>query len=200
MVKGPDFESSTDEQLAALACGGGADAPHAMSALLGRWRGRVYLWCRRFTRDHERALDLAQDVLLIVYGSLGQYEGRAPLGAWIYTITRRACIRAMRPVSLTRDDDADLEALKDRRPEPAVEFEQQDDEERVLALIHEHLSPDEQRALWLRGVERMPVDEITRLLGLESASGARGLLQTARRKLRAVLGPRGPGEDEGAIR
>jgi hypothetical protein len=31
----------------------------------------------------------------------------------------------------------------------------------------------------------MPVDEITQVLDIDSASGARGLLQTARRKLRA---------------
>ena len=195
MVKRTDLESSTDEALASLVSGGGADAHVAMATLLARWRGRVYLWCRRFTRDHERALDLAQDVLLLVHRSLGQYEGRAPLGAWIFTITRRACIRAMRPVSMTRDDDADSEALHDTRPGPAEQFEQQADEERLLNLMREHLSPEEQRALWLRGVERMPVDEITQRLGVTGASGARGLLQTARRKLRSALGEAG-GEDQ----
>jgi hypothetical protein len=39
----------------------------------------------------------------------------------------------------------------------------------------------------LRCFERMPVDRITETLCLENASGARGLLQTARRKLRAEL-------------
>ena len=43
-----------------------------------------------------------------------------------------------------------------------------------------------QEGEWLL-VERLPVDEITRLLGLDTASGARGLLQTARRKMRAAL-------------
>jgi hypothetical protein len=41
----------------------------------------------------------------------------------------------------------------------------------------------------------MPVDEITRVLNLENATGARGLLQTARRKLRAARG--GAGEEPG---
>jgi RNA polymerase sigma factor (sigma-70 family) len=199
MVKRTDLERQTDEQLASLACGHGADARAAMGMLLGRWRGRIYLWCRRFTRDHERALDLAQDVLVIVHGSLGQYEGRAPLGAWIYTITRRACIRAMRRLPLTQDDDAALEALADGRPGPQELYEQDEDEARVLTLMQEHLTLEERRALWLRGIERMTVDEITNRLGLESASGARGLLQTARRKLRAAMGrPADTDEEAGA--
>ena len=199
MVKPSDPDPRTDEELAALASGEGAGARAAMGLLLGRWRGRVYLWCRRFTRDHERALDLAQDVLVLVHRSLGQYEGRAPLGAWIYTITRRACISAMRRVPLTQDDDATLESLADGRPEPSERFEQDEEEERVLALMLEHLTPEERRALWLRGIERMSVDEITLVLGLENASGARALLQTARRKLRAALGP-GPEPGGGGAR
>jgi hypothetical protein len=39
----------------------------------------------------------------------------------------------------------------------------------------------------LRWQERMPIEEITRQLGLVGATGARGVLQTARRKLRAEL-------------
>ena len=38
----------------------------------------------------------------------------------------------------------------------------------------------------MRCNERMPVDEITRVLDLKTATGARGLLQTARRKLKAA--------------
>jgi DNA-directed RNA polymerase specialized sigma24 family protein len=53
--------------------------------------------------------------------------------------------------------------------------------------MRSHLAPLEQEALWLRCVERMPVDEITRVLGIEGSTGARAVLQSARRKLRAVL-------------
>jgi RNA polymerase sigma-70 factor (ECF subfamily) len=189
-------EVRSDDELVRLARGDDAAARAALAELLSRWRGRVYLWCRRFTREHERALDLSQDVLLSVVRSFGQYEGRAPFGAWVFTIARHACIRAMRPVSLTRDDGADLDGIAGAAPDPAREFEERQEEERVLELMREHLLPEERRALWLRCMERMPVDEITRELGVESASGARGLLQTARRKLRAVLG-RADGPDGG---
>ena len=89
---------------------------------------------------------------------------------------------------LTRDDDAALESLADERPGPQERYEQDEDEARLLALMQEHLTLEERQALWLRGIERMTVDDITRRLGLQGATGARGLLQTARRKLRAALG------------
>ena len=41
--------------------------------------------------------------------------------------------------------------------------------------------------MWLRAYEGMSVEDITRMMKLNGASGARGLLQTARRKLRAAL-------------
>ncbi len=160
----------------------------AAAELLGRYRQRVYLWCRRFVREHEHALDLAQDVLLSAYRALPGFEGRAPFSAWLFTITRHRCIRAMRPVRLTRDDGAELDEVIDPAPGPDEVMEQRDEEERVLELIRAHLDAREQDALWLRCVERMPVEEITRVLGLTSASGARGVLQSARRKLRSVLG------------
>jgi DNA-directed RNA polymerase specialized sigma24 family protein len=61
------------------------------------------------------------------------------------------------------------------------------------ALLRESLSPVEQQAIWLRCFERLPVDEVTRLLGLTTASGARSVLQSAREKLRRALARRGEG-------
>ena len=58
---------------------------------------------------------------------------------------------------------------------------------RIYALIRSALEPEEQKVIWLRCFDRMPVEEITRVLGIESASGARSVLQRARRKLRAAL-------------
>lgn len=186
-MKTPDDEQRRDEQLVALARGDGPEAREALARLLGHWKGRVYAWCRRWTRDHERALDVSQEVLMNVYRSFASYESRAPFGAWVYTITRNACIRATRRPSLVRDDDVEPDALTDTASDPAFEFESREGEARLLARIREHLEPDEQRALWLRCVECVPVETITEELGLTHASGARAVLQNARRKLKAAL-------------
>ncbi len=191
MVKRSAHEGRTDEELVRLACGGGAGSREAAAALLERWQGPVYAWCRRFARDPDRAEDLAQDVLTSVYRSLGSFQFRAPFGAWVFTIARHRCIRAMRPVALLRDEGADTDELHHPAPGPDDEAERRIEDEAVRSAIHEELEPLERQALWLRCVDRVPVDEVTRLLDVGGASGARGLLQTARRKLRAALERRG---------
>ncbi len=197
MSKRPAHEGRTDEELVRLATAGGAGSREAAAALLERWQGPVYGWCRRFARDPDRAEDLAQDVLTSVYRSLASFQFRAPFGAWVFTIARHRCIRAMRPVALLRDDDAQTDALHDPAPGPEQAAERRIEDDMVLDVMREALEPLERQALWLRCMDRMPVEELTAVLGVNGASGARGLLQTARRKLRAALERRGITYDEG---
>jgi len=185
--------SATDAELVALIRADGDRSESAGAELFGRYHGRVYAWCRRYRRDPDQALDLAQDVLLTAWRSLASWEGKAPFGGWLFVVTHHACLRAARARPLARDEDCELEDLPDPRPNPASELEDRQEREALLALVREHLDPQEQRAVWLRCAEKMPVDEITRVLGLQSATGARGLLQTARRKLKAARGS--PGQE-----
>ena len=60
--------------------------------------------------------------------------------------------------------------------------------------IPEYLGRIWNRSQELDSFERMPVDEITKMLKIESASGARGVLQTARRKLKAAMEEGNPNE------
>ncbi len=166
---------------------GGPAGRAAASELLGRYQGRVYLWCYRYVRDHERALDLAQDVLLNAYRALATFQGRSRFSSWLFAIARNRCLTAVKAPSLVRDEGVELETLPDPADEPDRRYESVQGEERLLALVRTHLDAQEQEALWLRCVERVPVEEITEMVGDRSASGARGVLQRARRKLRAAL-------------
>ena len=180
-----ELTAVADAELVQLVRLGGSRSDAAAAELFGRYHGRVYAWCRRYRHDPEQALDLAQDVLLTAWRSLGTWEGKAPFGGWLFVVTHHACLRAARTKAPPGDDDA-LADLPDPRPDPASDLEDRQERDALLDLVRTHLEPLEQRAVWLRYAEHMPVDEITRVLGLTAASGARGLLQTARRKLRAA--------------
>ncbi len=185
----PDLRSLSDEELLRVAQGEGHDAAGhpAASELLSRYQRQVYLWCHRMVRDHERALDLSQDVLLSAYRNLHRFGGRSRVGSWLFVIARNHCLNELGRVSLLQAPEDELENLGDGERNPEEALLDQEDEERLLQLIREHLEPMEQRALWLRCFEKMPVDAITEVLAIEESSGARAVLQRARRKLRAAL-------------
>lgn len=158
----------------------------AATELVCRYRDAVYLWCFRYTRDVERALDLSQDVLASVWEKIETFEGRAQFSSWLYSVTRNRCIDASRHSSYLLDEDA-VAAAPDRASLPDAALYEEQDEEWLLATIRSELEPDEQQAIWLRCIERMGIDEVTRIMQLENASGARTVLQRARKKLRAAL-------------
>lgn len=191
-------DGPSDEELVRLVvqAAPGDASRQAAETLFGRYLERVFAWCHRHVRDRDRALDLAQEVLTSAWRALDRFDGRVPFGGWLYVIARNRCYRALRPVSWWRDEDVVLEEVAAGEPGPAERMAERETADRLLELVRSELDPVEQDALWLRCYERLPVEEITRILKLTSASGARGVLQGARRKLRAAMARRGESFDE----
>jgi RNA polymerase sigma-70 factor (ECF subfamily) len=162
----------------------GPEGRAAAGELLRRYRRPVYVWCFRYVGEHERALDMAQDVLLAAYERLGAFEGRAAFSSWLFVIARNRCLNEMR--NDARREDIEPDSLVDDTPGFDERIETEMQSARLLDLAGEVLDEDERKALWLRYSELLPVDEITALLNLDDKSGARALLQRARRKLRAA--------------
>lgn len=179
----------TDEGLLARACtrSSGEDARAAASELLGRYSGRVYAWCYRMVGNRERALELAQEVLLSAWNGLESFAGRSAFGSWLFVVARNRCLSELRRPPLLQDEETEPDALASEEPAQDLRFEREQDQERLLGLVRRCLDRTEQEAIWLRCYEGMPVDEITRVLKVSEASGARAVLQRARRKLRAAM-------------
>lgn len=175
------------------------DSPRSRQAareLFARYRTRAYAWCYRYVRDHEKAMDLAQDALLNGYRSLGSFQEGCPFASWLFAIARNRCFNELRRPAIFAEEEFDLDRVPAPEADPAEQLLRKLDEERLLALIHEHLDEEEQSVVWLRCIERMPIETITTILGIRQASGARGVLQRARRKLRAALGVDEVGKEE----
>jgi len=181
-----DWTERTDMELVTAWRTAPAGAAHpAATELLGRYRMRVYRWSRSYVREHETALDMAQDVLLKAFENIGSLRG--DFAPWLFMMTRNRCLDEMRRRKVRGTETLDPDSLPHAGQDPERAWLEQLAEERFLDLLRRTLDPVEQEAISLRCFERMPVDMITEVLDIGMASGARGVLQSARRKLKAAL-------------
>ena len=65
--------------------------PTAFARLVALHEGMVFNLAARLIGDAEEAKDVAQDVFLQVYRTLGRFEGRSSLKTWIYRIVVNQC-------------------------------------------------------------------------------------------------------------
>lgn len=184
---------SSDEDLAqaARAAATGPERDQAATLLLNRYRSRIFAWCLRYQPDREAALDLTQEVLIRTYRGLESYEGRSLFSSWIFAVTRNECLKSLRGSERPTAVDFDPDLLPGAAADPERQLLDRLAEQDMLDLIAATLTPLEQKALWMRCFDRLSVASITDLLDIEDRSGARAVLQKARRKLRAALDANG---------
>jgi len=157
-----------------------------LSQLFAEHTSRVYAVCYRYVGQPERAAELAQDTLLTAWRDLARFRGESTLWTWLYGIARHHCLNAIRRRKDLLTDDGVIEAGSEEASVLA-KLRRSEREELLRQAAAASLDEQEQEAIYLRYVERLPQDEITRLLELDSSSGARGLLQRCRRKLAREL-------------
>ena len=179
----------SDEDLATLLAETNDQA--AWDEMYRRYRKRVYLWCFRYTHDVDEAVDCAQEVFVRIFRGLGSYEHGARLSTWIYQIARNYCLGQMarrsrqwreRLAPLDHVDVVDSAWNAQRRG-----FEHQDSLRRLLDRAGPLMEPQELEAFVLHYGEGLSVKEITRMLECKNLSGARTLIQNARRKFRRLV-------------
>lgn len=147
---------------------------------------RIQWLCLRLLGRPELAAEAAQETMLVAVRRLPEFRGESSFHTWLHAIARHVCMRA----KARRQDLLGLEDLFDpedsaRDALAALRREERD------ALLSEAsravLTPEEQEALVLRYELGVNYEEIAALLHLEEVSGARGLLQRCKRKLRREL-------------
>lgn len=146
----------------------------------------VYRVCFRFVGQEDVARELTQESMLRAFEKLHQFKGTAHFCTWLYSISRSICLQKLRrPGELLLEDGV----IEGSDPEANILKKlQRHERERVLRdATTAVLDPLEQEAVYLRYVEQIPQERITQILEISQASGARGLLQRCRRKLRREL-------------
>lgn len=173
----------------------GPEREALVNELFARHYERVARWALRFTGDREAAADLAQDVFLRAHRHLGTFKGNSRFSTWLYSIVRNESINRSQRAGPPMDHEdvlADVASL-DARPDELAERGTQG--QRLREFLAATLDPVERTVFTLHYGDEMPLDAITRLLGLDNPSGAKAFIVSAKRKLaRAAQRLRARGE------
>ena len=125
----------------------------------------VYRSARRLG-VHERALDdAAQDVFLVVYRRLAEFEGRSSIKTWLYGITRRVAKDHRRRAARKDHGQVPPDDLATTEQSPAEDAARREAAERLEAIL-EALDPAKREVFVLAEIEQMTVPEIAEALAI----------------------------------
>ena len=191
IIERMSLDQLPDEELVvrarAAADAGGRD--QCINELFRRNYSRVARWCLRFTADRESAANLAQEIFAKVYQNLDSFQGQSKFSTWLFSIARNHSLNAVRAnarqaTELRAEVEDDfLFTIPDSRANPYTAAEQQSSARFVTELLNQALDDTEKVVFTLHYGEEVPLDTITRLLGLENRSGAKAYIVSAKRKL-----------------
>ena len=161
----------------------------AFEALVAAYRRRVFGIAYAIVGSRAAAEDVAQEVFVKLWKSLGSYDGRAQLSTWIYAITRNAAISALRkerPTSSLSDDAVRAEA----EARAAVADEPRADDATLWRAVAA-LPAAQRQAVILYYQDERPVEEVAAMLGMP-VNTVKTHLHRARARLATALGARTP--------
>lgn len=166
---------------------GSASAEVCVNELFSRHHAKVASWCLRITGDVSSAADLAQEVFLKAFQRLHTFQGSSKFTTWLFSITRNHCLDELRSRAAHPQETSEVlldEIVDLNREKVSSTLERRESEELLRTLIRESLDEMENKVLTLHYVHELPLDAVSRMLGLTNQSGAKAYIVSARRKLK----------------
>lgn len=168
----------------------------AFRTLVERYQDRVYRVVLSLLRSSEEAEDVAQEVFVEVYQTIGRFRGEAALNTWLYRLATSRALKNLRRARAKKrfayftgllglGNKVLHEVPTHAHPLALLEGQQQ------LSLLLDHVArlPDQQRvAFTLRHEQELSYEEIAAVLHT-SVSAVESLLFRARKTLRQHLQP-----------
>ena len=191
-ISGPHADEPSDEELAAQAAREGSDGV-AFTALMDRFRERVWRVCWRLMGSQHDAEDAAQEVFVRLFFERAKFAGRSRYATWLHGVAIRTCLGLRRSRSRRRRresteatgggeiDRADVRADQQSAGPEAVDAA--DGVQRLLAGLDE-----EDRALVLmKFAENHDYEELAEMFG-STAGALRMRISRIREKLASRAG------------
>lgn len=168
----------------------------AFRRLVEDYKDRVYNTCLGFLRDPHDAEDMAQEVFMKIYESIGDFREEAALGTWIYRIAVSKSLELIRKrkrkkrfayfqALWNKDGVPDETADRDFFPHPGIAVENKERAEILMKAIE--ALPEQQRiAFTLHKLEDLSYKEIAGIMD-NSLSAVESLMHRAKNNLKNEL-------------
>jgi len=170
----------------------------AFSEIVRRYQDRVYSLAYRWMRDRNVAEEVAQDVFLALFRSLGRFRGDSQLSTWIYRVVVNHCknrklYRSRRKMDQHEalegeprdDDDGPKRQIADDGPGTDARVHQQEARD-VLMHALDTLDEGPRQIIILRDINGQSYEEIAELLGVARGT-VKSRLHRARNQLAKAL-------------
>ena len=182
----------SDEALAAQAAREGSDGI-AFTALMDRFRERVWRVCWRLMGSQQDAEDAAQEVFVRLFFDRTKFAGRSRYSTWLHGVAIRTCLTLRRSRSRRRrreqaesagdDDMLTVETHADPGASPTAAIDAADDVGRLL----EGLDEEDRALVLMKFAENHDYEELAEMFGA-TPGALRMRVSRIREKLAARAG------------
>jgi len=164
--------------------------PEAFEQLARPLEQLIWRVCWHYTGNRETAEDCAQEAMLRIWRSIGNYRGDCALESWAYRIAANCCMDWLRKKK--KDRSVSVEPMREQGfdpADPAPGTEEQvvakDERKRMREAIA--LLPEEQReALVMTQLEKIPYEEAARMLAVSEGT-VKSRVNRAKARLKEIL-------------
>lgn len=119
---------------------------NALGTLYTRYFDKVFQKCMTMVKDEDAAFDLAEESLMKAFENLKGFRGQASFSTWLYTITHRHCLEAIRKRKKAIVDSAE-ELLESEQPSAELTESSENEEQHMIMLALINALPETEREL-----------------------------------------------------
>ncbi|WP_298534713.1 RNA polymerase sigma factor [uncultured Algibacter sp.] len=169
---------------------------NAYGKLLDQFQQKVFATCLSFVPNKEDAEDIAQEVFVEVFKSIGKFKGNSKLSTWIYRITTNKCLEFIRKRNTKKrfgflqsimgnDIPIDKTSYFTEMNHPGIILENKENSEVLFHAINQ--LPDAQKVIFtLHKVDGKSYQEISAITE-KSVSSVESLMFRAKKNLQKLL-------------
>lgn len=162
---------------------------NAYATLVSRYQNYVFTIVFRYVKSREDAEEVAQDVFIKAYRSLGSFKGDAKFSTWLYTVTTTTCITFLRKKKLevhSLDNERVFEVADSMDSGMGANQIEQKSRVNMVNEAIKMLSVDDAQIITLFYKGEQTLEEIAQILGKEP-NAVKVQLHRARARLKEKM-------------